>query len=102
MSNQTQNSETINVSEILEALNQHSKKTLNFTEASTYLDISKSYLYKLTSGNKIPYFKPNGKKIYFSKAELDKWIMRYPVKSQEEIESEVAKHLLISTKGRIK
>jgi|SRR3972149_4609526 len=58
------------------------EKPLSFREAHEYLGISLSYLYKLTSQNKIPHFKPNGKIIYFSKAELDQWIMRNPVKAE--------------------
>ena len=52
------------------------EKPLNFLEACLYLDISKSYLYKLTHKYLIPHYKPQGKKIYFNKQELDKWIFR--------------------------
>ena len=34
------------------------KNVLSFDEASTFLNLSKSYLYKLTSGNLIPHYKP--------------------------------------------
>ena len=34
------------------------KNVLSFDEASKFLNLSKSYLYKLTSGNLIPHYKP--------------------------------------------
>lgn len=49
-------------------------KIMSFIECSQYLNLSKSYLYKLTMTGKIPHYKPNGKKLYFSKKEVDQWI----------------------------
>ena len=57
-------------------------KPLSLQEAHEYLGVSLSYLYKLTSQNKIPHYKPNGKMIYFSKNELDKWVKRNPVSEE--------------------
>jgi len=51
-------------------------KPLTFTEAADYLGFSKSYLYKLTSRQEIPHYKPSGKHLYFMKNELDEWIKR--------------------------
>jgi excisionase family DNA binding protein len=53
-----------------------SKEVLTFDEAAQFLGLSKSYLYKLTSGRSIPYYKPQGKKCYFSKIELMEWILQ--------------------------
>ena len=39
----------------------HTKNVLSFEEASRFLNLSKSYLYKLTSGNLIPHYKPQGR-----------------------------------------
>ena len=64
------------------------EKPLTLNEGAQYLDISKSYLYKLTSANKIPHWKPQGKRVYFTKAELDSWILRNPVKTTTDIEQE--------------
>jgi excisionase family DNA binding protein len=47
---------------------------LNTLEASKYLAISISHLYKLTSQRKIPFHKPNGKHLYFFIDELNEWI----------------------------
>jgi excisionase family DNA binding protein len=49
--------------EELEALVYATKNVLSFDEASKYLNLSKSYLYKLTSAQQIPHYKPQGKMI---------------------------------------
>ena len=76
------------------------KDVLNFNETARYLDVSHSHLYKLTSGGKIPFHKPNNKKLYFSRQELDKWLMQNKHYSQDEIEQEANEYLI--KKGRIK
>ena len=53
-------------------------KPLTLDEASKYLDISKSYIYKLTCKNQIPHYKPRGKRLYFLKSELTDWVLRNP------------------------
>jgi excisionase family DNA binding protein len=71
-----------------------SKNVLSFDEASKFLNLSKSYLYKLTSGNLIPHYKPQGKMLYFEKAELEAWLRQNPVKTQAQIEQEAQKYIL--------
>ena len=70
------------------------EKPLTLDEAANYLDLSKSYLYKLTCSNKIPHYKPQGKRLYFAKSELDSWLMRNPVKSTAAIEQEANDYLV--------
>lgn len=60
------------------------KTTLNFQEACLYTGMSPSQLYKLTKGNKIPYYKPTGKLLFFNKQELDEWLCQYQGKNMEE------------------
>lgn len=79
--------------EIKELLKVQRIKPYTFNEAAEYLGISKSYLYKLTSGGKIPYYKPFGKKIYFDKVMLDDWVYQNPVKGSADIEAEAIKYL---------
>ncbi len=45
------------------------KNVLNFSEVELYTNLSKSYLYELTSSGGIPCYKPNGKHLYFKKQE---------------------------------
>ncbi|MEN7552001.1 helix-turn-helix domain-containing protein [Rapidithrix thailandica] len=70
------------------------KKVLNFNEACLYLELSQSHLYKLTSSGSIPYYKPNGKKLYFNRVELDQWLLRNRNAVQEEIEQRTANYLM--------
>ncbi|UFH54812.1 helix-turn-helix domain-containing protein [Spirosoma sp. KNUC1025] len=70
------------------------KATLTLEEASAYSGISKSYLYKLTSGGVIPHYKPDNKKIFFDRAELDSWLKRNRVKTVQEIEQEATTFVL--------
>jgi len=76
------------------------KNVLSFSEACLYLELSQSHLYKLTSTGAIPHYKPNGKKIYFNRAELDQWLLRNRMDSQDEIEQQAANFLI--KKGAVK
>ena len=78
----------------LENLVLHSKNVLSFEEASRFLNLSKSYLYKLTSGNLIPHYKPQGKMLYFEKTELEAWLRRNPIRTQAQTEAEAQKYVL--------
>lgn len=79
--------------EILERLVFLAKEVLSLEEASIYLDISRSTLYKMTSAKQIPHYKPNGKLVYFEKSELNSWLRQNPVKSLGQIEVESAEYL---------
>lgn len=57
------------------------KEVLTTTEASAYLGLSESYIYKLTSLKQIPHYKPNGKLVYFNRKELCEWAMRNQVQT---------------------
>ena len=75
----------------LENLVLHSKNVLSFEEASRFLNLSKSYLYKLTSGNLIPHYKPQGKMLYFEKTELEAWLRQNPIRTLAQTEAEAQK-----------
>jgi len=77
---------TNQLNRIEQILTEQADKPMSFVEACNYLNISKSYLYKLTCKNVVPYYKPNGKKIFFSKIELDKWIFKSRIKPDSELE----------------
>lgn len=64
------------------------KNVLTFEEAAMFTGLAKSYLYKLTANGKIPHYKPGGKLIYFNRAELERWMLRNPVKTADEIEQQ--------------
>jgi len=69
----------------IEAAAMGTKEVLNFTEAAAYSGLSKSFLYKLTSGRGIPHYKPHGKLVYFQRAELESWLLQNRVSTTDEI-----------------
>ena len=66
-----------------ESLN--SKEYLNMEESSLYLDVSLSYLYKLTSTGQLPMYKPTGKLIFLKREDLLRWLEDSKCSSSEEI-----------------
>ncbi|HAZ03025.1 MAG: DNA-binding protein [Bacteroidetes bacterium GWF2_42_66] len=72
------------------------KEVLNFNEAAVYLEVSHSHLYKLTSTGTIPAYKPNGKKLYFNRQELNTWLLSSRQASVSDIEEEVSQFKLKS------
>ena len=73
--------ETIEVYSLLAA-----KNVLNLEDAAILTGLSKSHLYRLTCTHQIPYYRPNGKIIYFDRGELESWMKQNRVATQQEIE----------------
>ena len=66
---------------------------LNLKQASEYVSMSKSAIYKKTADRTIPHFK-QGKKLYFKRIELDDWLTGMKISTKAEIEIEVDEYLL--------
>lgn len=60
-------------------------KMLLTREAAEYIKVKVSYLQKMMMRKEIPYTKPNGKLCYFDVADLDRWMQRNRIASNEEI-----------------
>ena len=60
--------------EAVEDILYNAKEVLTVEEASRFMDIARSSLYKMTSDRSIPFYRPNGKMIYFEKADILAWI----------------------------
>lgn len=78
--------------ERIEKLLLGSKAVLTFDEACEYTGLSRSYMYKLTSAANIPFSKPNGKVIFFSREKLDSWMLENEHKTNREIERQAFRH----------
>lgn len=87
------------IEKLLETQQAMQKQVLNFNDTCIYLELSQSHLYKLTSTGSIPHYKPNGKKLYFKREELDTWLLRNRSNSTDEIQQEAANYLI--KKGRV-
>ncbi|MCX6147856.1 MAG: helix-turn-helix domain-containing protein [Candidatus Kapabacteria bacterium] len=95
---QNQNTETrLNNLENMMLLN--TKSVLNFNDVAVYTGLSKSHLYKLTSTRGIPCYKPNGKHIYFSKNEIDNWLLQNRKATNLEIEKSASNYVALNSRG---
>ena len=70
------------------------KRALTMDDVSLLTGLSKSRLYKLCYLKQIPYRKNNGRYTYFDKAEVEDWMLKHRVKTNDEIESEAAAYIV--------
>jgi excisionase family DNA binding protein len=76
----------------------HQPESLGVAEIMTlrqladYSSMSKSLIYKLTSSREIPHSK-RGKRLYFSKMEIDEWLLKQKIKTVDEIQNDVDNYL---------
>lgn len=74
--------------EVLENTLSAGKEVLTLEEAARFMGVTKSSLYKMTHEQTIPYYKPNGKMVYFEKVELLTWIRRNAIASKAQVSEE--------------
>lgn len=73
------------------------KEVLTSEEASRYLGVSKSCLYKWTMTRQIPHYKsPTGKLCFFNRQEIEAWMQTTRVATDAELEQQAKK---LSKKG---
>ena len=77
--------ETGRILEVCREEAKDSKELLTMDEASSFLGLSKSYVYKMTSAGLIPHYKPLGKVINFERSVLKEWIRQHPGKTKDDI-----------------
>jgi excisionase family DNA binding protein len=75
-----------------------SPKPFGIAEAAIFLGFSKSYLYKLIHLGKVPYYKPQGGRVFFKQVDLEQFIFRGRKAADYELQEE-AEQLLIGQKG---
>ena len=81
------------IKNLLQEVQGSPKEVLTSDEAAAYLGISKSALYKLTMGRKIPFYK-SAKLCYFDRQEIIAWMKSHRVATQAELDAkamEIAK-----------
>ena len=88
----------MSVEDSLKTVGISSKKMLTLDEASQYLGMNKSYLYKLTSSRKIPFYKPLGKMCYFNREELEEWLQKIRITPNSEIDQAATNYLVTGQK----
>lgn len=88
--------------ETLEAIRKNtllaSKNVLTLEEACLVTGLSKARIYTLTSNKQIPHYKLNGRKLYFNKAELERWLLSCRVDTTNEADGSAALRDYINNK----
>ena len=79
------------LTEIKQLINHQNVELLDINQAAEFLKLKPSYIYSLIHQKKIPYYKPLGKRVYFNKLELNKWITESKIKSVDEVEEDYNK-----------
>ncbi|MCM0343911.1 helix-turn-helix domain-containing protein [Bacteroides fragilis] len=70
------------------------KNVLCLEDVALLTGLSKSHLYKLTCSHQIPFYKPNGKQIYFDRMEVENWMKQNRVATTDEIETKAVNYLV--------
>lgn len=89
----------IELQEIKQLLLLNSKTVLTPDEVSLMYGLSKDYLYHLTSERIIPFHKPNGKKIFFLKEEVENWLLQNRQDTTEETQQKAMLYDLKNNRG---
>lgn len=75
------------------------KNVLTLDDVALLTKLSKSYLYKQTCSHQIPHYKPNGKQIYFDRAEVEGWMKQNRIATTQEIEQTAATYCATGRMG---
>lgn len=63
-------------------------------EAAEYLGLTLSYLYKLTSAHRVPFYCPMGRKILFKQSELEAFVEATRVPTDAELSALAEKEVI--------
>lgn len=78
------------------------KEALTLDDVSVMTGLSKSHIYKLTASKLIPFYKPNNKNLFFSKKEVEAWMLQGRVNTNTEAEQQAIAYCVANEKGGIK
>jgi len=88
------------IEQLLSKQNLLKKEVLDLGEACEYLNVSPSYLYKLTATDAIAHYCPTGKKLFFRRTELDQWVLSNRQSTNAEIEKAAVEYITYGKGGR--
>lgn len=84
--------------ERLEAIERNSllaaKNVLTIDDVALLTGLSKSHIYKLTCSKQIPFYRPNGKLVYFDRLELESWLKQNRVNTTAEAEQQAIAYVV--------
>jgi excisionase family DNA binding protein len=78
-----------------------SKNVLTLEDVSVLTGFSKGHLYQLTYKHKIPFYKLNGKSLYFDRKEIETWLKGQRIASNEELKR-MADNVELNGEGGLK
>lgn len=70
------------------------KNVLCLEDVAMLTGLSKSWLYKATCNHLIPFYKPNGKQIYFDRTEIENWINKNRIATAQEIDQQATSYVV--------
>ena len=70
------------------------KNVLSLDDVACLTGLSKSHLYKLTSSQQIPFYRPSGKLLYFDRQEIESWMKQNRVSTLAEAEHYATRYCL--------
>ena len=73
------------------------KRMLNIDELAFMTGLTKSWIYRATCERTIPFYKPNGKQIFFDRVEIDAWLKQNRIATFDEINLEAEKYMVANT-----
>lgn len=73
------------------------KNVLGIDDVVVLTGLSKSHIYKLTSSRQLPCYKPNGKLMYFDKAEVEEWMRQNRVITNEEAKQKALTYIVTNS-----
>ncbi len=74
------------------------KPIMTVEELVVYTGFTKSYIYKLVHLKEIPFFKPQGKLLFFDREEINNWIRQNKSQSRSQMQSQALNYCLTSKK----
>ena len=69
-------------------MEKNNKNILTVDDLIDYTGYSQKQIYKFTSTRAIPHYKPNGRKLFFKRNEVDNWITQGRIKPMSELDYE--------------
>lgn len=66
------------------------KRVLNTDEVVELTGYTKEYIYKLVWEKRIPHYKPNKKRLFFERGEIENWMLQGRVMTKAEAEQKAA------------
>lgn len=86
--------EVRNLKREIKSVNLYRKRIYTIKEVSKVIGVSESYIQKLISSKQIPHSKPTGKLIFVRRRDLENFLMKNYITSEDDIDTIVADKLL--------